>query len=123
MLHRPEVDERKRSVGAPDHVRRLDVAMNDRRRTGVEVAEHIGGTLQKAPSFVLGEALARREKRCQRLALHAFHHQVQRSRFFEMLVVARQRRVIQRCQHRGFALGEPDRGINASTHWDTAGGA
>jgi hypothetical protein len=108
VAHGAEVDERERAVRPPDHVSRLQVAMDDRRRATVEVPEHVVRVAKQAHDVLFTQHTAPLAKRSEALAFDLLHHEVERALLLEVVDVRRQLRMGQRTQHLGFALRELD---------------
>ena len=108
LAHGAEVDEHVGPVRASHDVAWLDVAMDHRRATPVEIGQRAIGAGEEATNLVLGERTDPPPHRVERLALDLLHDEVERAVLLEVREVAGHERVIERREHARLALRELD---------------
>src|SRR5262249_20554532 len=106
LEHAAEIDERDLAVGVAEEVRRLDVAVDDRRPPAVEVGEELESPAQHVGELLVGEADLLGDG-VERRARRLLHDDVVRAgRLLEVGDEARDAGMIERLQRAQLALEE-----------------
>ena len=104
-----EVDQGRRAVGAQEHVRGFDVAVDDRRCPTVQIGQHVEQSDRDLMDFLLAEHRARLHPLQERRRLDVLLHDVVGGRLLfalEILDDSGNAGMLEPSQHHGLALEE-----------------